>query len=177
MIICPKNDRGVMSPYPTVVIAIKGINNLYLRGEEGVQLTDENKPSSRGDGLFSCESISSEGHQRRSYGELTWFTMGVQEYFDRGVPSSSLDEVSETGEVNRHRTKIGGSAYRRVLNTTSTMTTKKLSARSACCDLLKERNITSIVLQGSRSVTSLQHIAGTHLQEDCIIVSEWSEHP
>ena len=103
--------------------------------------------------------------------------MGIQKYFDRRVPGSPFDEVSETGKVNRYRTRSEGSAYRRVLNTTSTMTTKKLSARSACCDLLKERNMTSIVLQRSRSVTPLKKIAGTHLQEDCIIVPERSEYP
>jgi len=124
-------------------------------GEEGIQLTDENKPSGRGDGLFSREPISSEGHQGRSYGELTWFTMGIQEYFDRRIPGSPLDEVSETVEVNKDSTLIEKFAYRRVLNTTSTMTTKKLSARSACCDLLKERNMTSMVLQRSHSATPL----------------------
>jgi hypothetical protein len=112
-----------------------------------------------------------------SYSELTWFAMGIQEYFDGRVPSSPLDEVSEAGMVNRHWVRIGGSAYRRVLNTTSTMTTKKLRARRACCDLLKERNMTSIVLRRSRSVTSPQKIAETRLQEDCIIVSERSEYP
>ena len=145
MIICPKNDRGVISPYPTVVIAVE-VNYPYPGSEEGIRLTDENKPSGGRDGLFLCESISPKGYQRRSYGELTRFTVGIQEYFDRRVPSPSLDEVSETGEVKTHKTWAGGSAYRRVLNTTSTMTTKKLSAKSACCDLLKERNMTSMVL-------------------------------
>jgi len=103
--------------------------------------------------------------------------MGIQEHLDRRIPGSPLDEVSETGKVNKRKTQIRGSAYRRVLNTTSTMTTKKLSARSACCDLLKERNMTSIVLQRPHSVTSLQKISGTHSQEDCIVVSERSEYP
>lgn len=74
--ICPKNDRGVMSPYPTVVIAVESWITSNA-GEEGIQLTDENKPSGRRDGLFSREPISSEGHQGRSYGELAWFTMGI----------------------------------------------------------------------------------------------------
>ena len=80
-------------------------------------------------------------------------------------------------QVNNHIMQIWSSAHRRVLNTTSTMTTKKLSARSACCDLLKERNITSIVLQRSRLVTSLKKTTGNYLQKDHIIVSERSEYP
>ena len=122
------------------------MNDRYLGGE-GVQLTDENKPSGRRDGLCSCESVSSNSEKRNAYSELTCFTVRIQEYFDRWIPGSSLDEVSEISHISMHGSKGLGAASRRVLNTTSTMTTKKLSARSACCDLLKERNITSIVLQ------------------------------
>ena len=122
------------------------MNGRYLR-DEGVQLTDENKPSGRRDGLCLCEFISSNGEKRNPYCELTWFTVRIQEYFNRRIPCSPLDEVFEISHVSMHGTKGLGAAYRRVLNTTSTMTTKKLSARSACCDLLKERNITSMVLQ------------------------------
>ena len=122
------------------------MNSRYLR-DEGVRLTDENKPSGRRDGLCSCESVSSDGEKWNAYGKLTRFAVRIQEYFDRRIPGSSLDEVSEIGHISMHGSKGLGAAYRRVLNTTNTMTTKKLSARSACCDLLKERNITSIVLQ------------------------------
>lgn len=55
---------------------------------------------------------------------------------------------------------VRGSVHKRVLNTTSTMTTKKLSASSACCDLLKERNMTSMVLQSFRSVALRRRFLG-----------------
>ena len=119
--------------------------NRYLRGGR-VQLTDEDKPSGRRDGLCSCKSVSSNNEKRNCYGELTWFAVRIQEYFDRRIPGSSLNEVSEIAHISMHGSKGLGAAYRRVLNTTSTMTAKKLSARSACCDLLKGRNITSMVL-------------------------------
>ena len=45
---------------------------------------------------------------------------------------------SQTNDLNAHSN---------VLNTMSTMTTKNARARRACCDRLKDRNITSIVLQ------------------------------
>ena len=87
---------------------------------------------------------------------MTWITIGIQEYFDRRVPSPPLDEVPETSKTGV--TWAGDYTYRRVLNTTRTMTTKKVRARSACCDLLKERNMTSMVLRRSRSVTSLAKV-------------------
>lgn len=31
VMICPKNDRGVMSPYPTVVIANEKRNVIYIK--------------------------------------------------------------------------------------------------------------------------------------------------
>ena len=88
--------------------------NRYLGGEE-VQLTDENEPSGRRDGLCSCEFVSSNGEKQSPYGELTGFTVRIQEYFDRRIPGSSLDEVSEIGHISMHGSKGLGAAYRRVL--------------------------------------------------------------
>jgi len=72
-----------------------------------VSLTDENKPGGRRDGLYSCEFVLSKGYRRKTHSELARFAIGIQEYFDRRVPSPSLDEVSKTSKISVHETRVG----------------------------------------------------------------------
>ena len=87
--------------------------------EEDVRFTDENKVTSGVEctRMGPCNHKASNG----SLSETTWFTVGIQERFDRGsqVPRPVKYLMS------------WDSTYGRVLNTTRTMTTKKSRVRSA----------------------------------------------
>lgn len=112
------------------------------------------------------------GH--RTYRKLARISIGVQEHPQCLIPGSSFNEVPGSSVINNRLTYWDDGTHRRVLKTMSTMTTKKDSANSACCDRRNERYITSIVLDDGQYYALKER--GKDVQKYSVIIAERAEY-
>lgn len=87
---------------------------------------------------------------------MTGFSVSIDESLEDRIPSSSLRKIPVLCETDDF-TNITKMTYKIVLKTTRNMTRKNPSAKSACCEFLTERYITSIVLVCIRETYTENH--------------------
>ena len=76
---------------------------------------------------------------------MTGFSVSVDESLEDRIPSSSLRKRPVARQTD-DSTNTANMTYKIVLKTTRNITRKNPSTKSACCECLTERYITSIVL-------------------------------